>query len=270
MKKVIILIVVVLASMNLRAQVNFDFQIMEKKNYYVAEIEVTSGSAPFLYYVDDMLVSSTLNLEYGEIYVVTVKDAQNSKKIDTIMVQDPHLSWELSYFDYGVCTGMSGFLEVGVAVKIYDYDDRDNFLFHWYDLSTGLEVPCQSYYEGYVDSLHAYLKTYLEVYDPSFNENYAIHIRDTVHDMDTVVFINVTGNLLMGVQEWERKILNVYPNPTVSILNFSEVVADVRLFSGDGRLLRTYSGVTSIDLTGFPAGVYVVSLDGITKKIIKK
>lgn len=271
MKKILCLIIIVLVTMTMNAQVDFNLQVMEKKDYYVAEIGVTSGVAPFLYHVNGIPASSTLTLQYGETYIISVKDAQNSKKFDTIMVDDPHLSWEISYFGYGVCTGvMEGFLEVGVAVKIYDYDDRDNFSFHWYDLATGLEVDCQSYYEGYVDSLHAYVKTYLEVYDPSFNEDYAIHIRDIVHDMDTVVFINVTGNLLMGVRQWERKTISVYPNPTVSLLNFSDVVSDVRLFSSDGKLLRRYSDVTSIDLAGFPAGIYMISLDGVTKKIIKK
>lgn len=60
----------------------------------------------------------------------------------------------------------------------------------------------------------------------------------------------------------------VYPNPTSSIVSFSESV-NYEIFNTTGRLLLTGEG-NSTDLSGFNPGVYMIKIEGETYKVIKE
>lgn len=68
--------------------------------------------------------------------------------------------------------------------------------------------------------------------------------------------------------------INVYPNPVKNNLNFSKQVKEVLVYDVSGKLIFSELNTSSIDLSGFSNGVYIVSLKddkGLKsyKKIIK-
>ncbi len=81
----------------------------------------------------------------------------------------------------------------------------------------------------------------------------------------------------LGTSEISKSNLSIYPNPTSDFLSIvtEKKVSDVRIFSTDGKLVKTIvKDFSKIDVRNLNAGVYLVSVkaDGSLKtfKIIKK
>jgi hypothetical protein len=143
-------------------------------------------------------------------------------------------------------------------------------------------------YEPVPDSIWTYLSYQV---DQAPIGTYAVLIRDTVHDMDTVVFVEITNpsdttttdttttdttqhlNVITITQVDD---VEFYPNPTSDFCNTSEMLREVCIFSSKGDLVRVYKNTNRISLAGLSAGSYLIrytTLDGKTtnsKKIIKK
>lgn len=64
----------------------------------------------------------------------------------------------------------------------------------------------------------------------------------------------------------------IYPNPTSGVVNWetTSTIENVRLFNLAGQELQARRSSNSLDLTVLPRGVYLLSLDGTTHKIIKE
>lgn len=86
------------------------------------------------------------------------------------------------------------------------------------------------------------------------------------------VIIELTVEQGSGIVEPMSSNLTVYPNPTndkVYIKTENEIQPEVKLYSIEGKLLQHIRN-TEINLLGYTAGAYILSIDGKTIKIWKK
>lgn len=64
-----------------------------------------------------------------------------------------------------------------------------------------------------------------------------------------------------GVDTMETPEITAYPNPTSGIVRIGgAAMADVEVYSADGRLIGDYKQVDSVDLTNNPRGIYVLKV----------
>ena len=84
----------------------------------------------------------------------------------------------------------------------------------------------------------------------------------------------VAGYNIAGSSIPENAFLNykIYPNPTSDMV-FTEtkngIIPELKLYTLNGRLLQQIKN-TEVDLSGYAAGVYLLSVDGQTVKIVKR
>ncbi len=83
-------------------------------------------------------------------------------------------------------------------------------------------------------------------------------------------------NETTSLKEEKTSALNIYPNPVEDILTITSTIQSdngIRLFDLAGKLINVYNaenGSTSIDVSGLTKGVYVLKIDGVTLKVVKK
>ena len=79
-----------------------------------------------------------------------------------------------------------------------------------------------------------------------------------------------------GVNGISNDDIKLYPNPVADILKVDapEQVTAIQVFGSDGRLAKSATGTDSIDLSGCPAGYYIVVVttgdSTIRQPIVKK
>jgi hypothetical protein len=61
----------------------------------------------------------------------------------------------------------------------------------------------------------------------------------------------------------------IWPNPTDGPLSFNRQVQEVRIFNSVGQLLYSAFDVEALDISEFPAGLYVVHADELVRRIVK-
>ena len=292
MKKQILLISMMLTIVGVMAQgVNFHVRKDLKKNYYKVVIDnITAGTAPFDITFNGYHVPlDSMFAQYGVNNILTIRDANNNTKTDTIYEADPHFSWGIGYFSSEFTGAVSGasYKKTGISIRC-SFRDRYNFEINWYRTSDFARIGCVVDYEPVPDSIWTYLRYQV---DQAPIGIYAVSIRDTVHDMDTVVFVEITNPSDTTTTDTTTtdttQHLNVtltqivddvefYPNPTSDFCNTSEMLREVCIFSSKGDLVRVYKNTNRISLAGLSAGSYLIrytTLDGKTtnsKKIIKK
>lgn len=291
MKKQILLISMMLTIAGVYAQgVDFTVNKALKKDYFKVQISITSGVAPFdITFNGRHLDQYSLFAQYGVNNILTIRDANNNTKTDTIYEADPHFSWGTGYFEYEYYDDMSGISirKTGVSIRC-PFRDRYNFEIKWYRTSDYAQIGFAVDYEPVPDSIWTCLVYQV---DQAPIGIYAVSIRDTVHDMDTVVFVEITNPSDTTTTDTTTtdttQHLNVtltqivddvefYPNPTRDFCNTSEMLREVCIFSSKGDLVRVYKNTNRISLAGLSAGSYLIrytTLDGKTtnsKKIIKK
>jgi len=84
-----------------------------------------------------------------------------------------------------------------------------------------------------------------------------------------------TNNSLTAVADFtQENVLSVYPNPFVNTLNLSSAQAGsvYRISNLGGQVMSSgrFSGSTSIDLSMLPVGVYLLSVDQRTVKVVRQ
>ena len=275
------------------AQVNYTVQTRLQKDYFKVELSITSGTAPFDVIFNGRHVGFYgMYGAYDTINILIVRDANNQEKTDTIFEADPHFSWGIGYVN-SEFTGIFGTSrKTGISIKC-SFIDRYNYDINWYRLSDYSQIGFAISYEPVPDSIWTYLQYRTDETIPI--GTYAIKIRDTVHNMDTVVFVEITNSdttntdttttdttttdttqhLKININEKVDGV-EFYPNPTTDICNISEVLREVCIFSNKGDLVRVYKNTNRINLSGLPAGSYLIrytTLNGKTtntKKIIKE
>ena len=276
------------------AQVNYTVQTKLKKDYFKVELSITSGTAPF-----DVIFNGRHVGMYGmfgaydTINILTVRDANNNERTDTIYEPNPHFGWGIGYFEYEFTDDMSGISigKTGINIRC-SFRDRYNFDIKWYRVSDYAQIGRVVDYEPVPDSIWTYLRYQV---DQAPIGTYAVSIRDTVHDMDTLVFVEITNpidtttvdtttidttttdttqHLSVNFSQ-DGDNVTFYPNPTNTFCNISEILREVSIFSSKGDLVRVYKNTNRIDISRLPAGNYLVRYtrqDGTkhTKKIIKE
>ena len=287
MKKLVLLIAMMLAIAGVYAQgVNFCTRIDLKQKYYKIVINsITSGTAPFEITLNGYQVPvDSMFAQYGVNNILTIRDANNNTKSDTIYEANPNFHWDIGYFNrqYTGIIGNITYRETGINIRC-SFEERYNYIVKWYRESGQQQIGCSMSYESVPDSIRAFLfyRT-----DETPVGSYAVTIRDTVHDMDTLVFVEITSSVdttttdttTTDTTQHLKININVefYPNPTSDFCNTSEMLREVCIFSSKGDLVRVYKNTNRINLSGLPAGNYLIrytTLNGKTtntKKIIKE
>lgn len=269
MKKILILIAAVFAMACVNAQTSVDFNVQThlKQRRYSATISFTQGEAPFSIRLNGR--AGDLNdLRYGETYVISVSDANNSEKSDTITIENPHFCWgEMFYFDdeYPSIASPYNFRQVGVKFDAH-YTDEYQIKGRWFRVADGQELLC-----GYSYGLRSDTMT-CEI---SFSVNetpygtYAIELLDPLREMDTVVFLTIQETV--GISDIPKKDYSIFPNPTTNIATISEVVKNIEILSNDGKVIMQRRNTNKINLSMLPSGIYYIVLDNtVKKKVVKK
>lgn len=63
----------------------------------------------------------------------------------------------------------------------------------------------------------------------------------------------------VGISENKRAIINAYPNPSSTSINLSEVVIKAELKTLDGKIISSYSNVSSFDVSSLEKGIYLLN-----------
>ncbi len=295
MKKLVLLITMMLAIAGVYAQgVDFTVNKALKKDYFKVQISITSGVAPFdITFNGRHLDQYSLFAQYDVPNIITITDANNTSKTDTIYETNPGYELRISYFDtFFTDLSQNTYHERGIYVES-SFDERENFDPRIIRVNDGVEI---GYSMNYGSSVYGFVRIYLTYpnHEPPVGV-YAIQVLDTVRRLDTVVFLTIYPNDTTNTDTTSTDTtttdttqhLNIatitkvddvefYPNPTSDFCNTSEVLREVCIFSNKGDLVRVYKNTNRINLSGLPAGSYLIrytTLNGKTtntKKIIKE
>jgi len=108
------------------------------------------------------------------------------------------------------------------------------------------------------------------------DENYYVEMTNDAiishPNYPAVVIAGIDLTAPVNIRENSLPNIKIYPNPTsgsVYIKTESETIPKLKLYSLHGRLLQQISN-TEIDMSNYPTGVYLLSIDGKTVKVIKQ
>lgn len=82
----------------------------------------------------------------------------------------------------------------------------------------------------------------------------------------------LSGNYAGGVSsvdEFQKEMLSIYPNPTADIINFSEVVSG-QILDVTGKTVATFLNKKQVNVTDLKAGVFFVTIENKTYRLIKQ
>ena len=88
-----------------------------------------------------------------------------------------------------------------------------------------------------------------------------------IDDIKQVTTLSTDTNYILG------KRLDTYPNPTTGTIEISNArdYKSLKIYNLLGKNIKTYNAASSIDISGLPAGIYLLKTDtGLTKKVVKK
>ena len=298
MKKLVLLIAMMLAIASVYAQsvdsVNATLNTDLKKDSFMVRLTFRHGTAPFNITLNGHHVDQyNLSCLYNTNNIITITDANNTSKTFNIYETDPGFHWSINYFFRQYTDDFNGIVyqEVGINIGC-SFDERYNFNIKWYRASDNIEIGHILNYEPVPDSIRTTQHYRADQVPVGI---YSVRIRDKVREMDTVVFVEITNSdttntdttttdttttdttqhLKININEKVDGV-EFYPNPTTDICNISEVLREICIFSNKGDLVRVYKNTNRINLSGLPAGSYLIrytTLNGKTtntKKIIKE
>ena len=113
----------------------------------------------------------------------------------------------------------------------------------------------------------------MTVYYNNMESNYVINTGNYgLSHKFTASYIK-TGTVSIKDNQPIESAVVIYPNPTSNILhiytNNPNVISDVRIYSMQGALLLHVKG-NQIDVSSLSNGIYIVKVDGISRKIVKQ
>lgn len=308
MKKIVFLMVMMLAIAGVYAQgvdsVNATLNTDLKKDSFMVRLTFTHGTAPFDitlngHHVDQYNLSCLYNMNN----VITITDANNTSKTFNIYEADPGFHWSINYFFRQYTDDFNGIVyqEVGINIGC-SFDERYNFDIKWYRASDNIEIGHILNYEPVPDSIRTTQHYRADQVPVGI---YSVRIRDKVREMDTVVFIEVTNpndtsatdttgvdttttdttivdttttdttqHLTIAIIQDVDDVI-FHPNPTSDFCKSSEVLREIYILDNIGKRLKKFTHTNKINLSGLPAGIYLIEYvrqDGTTgkKKIVKR
>lgn len=286
MKKLILLIVMMLAIAGVVAQ-GVDFTVNKdlKKAYYLAKINITSGTAPFDIVLNGRhLDQYHLYCQYDVNNIITITDANSTSKTDTIYESDPNFHWSISLYEdeceFPIDPNNPGGIlidhKIGFNIGC-TFDERYNFDIRCYDIQHR-EIDFGIDYWGGNDSVNVYLNYQNSEIPVGL---YLFIVKDTIRTMDTMVFLEIidpndtisndtndttivdttttdtTQHLTIAIIQDVDDVV-FHPNPTSDFCNSSEVLREIYILDYMGRRLRKITHTNKIDLAGLPAGIYIL------------
>lgn len=112
------------------------------------------------------------------------------------------------------------------------------------------------------DSLFLYDNTQALIYSEELAK--VQHVRYSDEEPPIVVGDGTVDNELQ---------VSVYPNPTIDLLFIDNMKGEIRLYTADGRLLQVLEGDEDrieVDMSAYPAGIYLLFCGGEAFNVIKK
>lgn len=64
----------------------------------------------------------------------------------------------------------------------------------------------------------------------------------------------------LGIEDLIQQNVQLFPNPTTGILNIPQVVENIEILSMDGRILISDQQTASVNVSEFPAGIYLARI----------
>ena len=130
------------------------------------------------------------------------------------------------------------------------------------------EIPVGLYYFIIRDTVHGPSRdtvVYLEITDPNDTND------TTIVDTTTT---DTTQHLTIAIIQDVDDVV-FHPNPTSDFCNSSEVLREIYILDNIGKRLKKFTHTNKINLSGLPAGIYLIEYvrqDGTTgkKKIVKR
>ena len=78
-----------------------------------------------------------------------------------------------------------------------------------------------------------------------------------------------SDSLVSFVQKNITSEFEIFPNPTIGVVNFSKEVSQIKVFSAEGLLMMSHTDSKSIDISKLSSGLYIIMLDGRAMNVIK-
>lgn len=153
----------------------------------------------------------------------------------------------------------------------------DDFSFphdEWFDLAIYFDLDGGPTYELFINGVAAY-DSPIDFQDDSTlgAVDFFAASPATTYYVDDVLYTQ--GNTVLGVNDFEEKVVSVYPNPVVDVLNIStkEAVSTVTIYDVLGKVVlqaQPDSISPSIDMSAFSSGAYLVQVTiGDATKTVK-
>lgn len=81
----------------------------------------------------------------------------------------------------------------------------------------------------------------------------------------------VFTTMIDDVDEFNSKILSVYPNPASDFLNIDcDKPVDIQIFSLDGKMVLSEDNVNVVDVRGLKEGAYLININGKSTMFVKR
>ena len=233
----------------------FEKKIEDGKDSYKYEEE-------YSYDTDKYLLSSTFWLF----------DENNAKLADIheeIVYDDNHNIIDSKYSN-GQGTGENDWINISRCTYAYENNVRtEKLAYRWENgdwvtnwgngVDFDLSVPVSKLFTpiGYGDDYKI-----LATYDYTGTE--------AGWDINTYTYYYSDQKIVSGINSVKNKTFSVYPNPVVDILTInSDEDTESSLYNLQGsKLLNTSE--KKIDMSGYPTGLYIIEVNGIKAKVLKK
>ena len=122
-----------------------------------------------------------------------------------------------------------------------------------YSVYDTLEVTAQGDSYSWNDSVYTESGTYSQLFS-------TIYGCDSLMTLQLTLVADTTGDTTLGVADFDLTKLTVYPNPTMGMLHFGQIVDEVQVYDMQGRMVAMHNRVQSIDLRQLPAGTYLLKV----------
>ncbi len=218
-------------------------------NLYASNIlDDTTSANPTLTY---------LNIEDSVKFYLKVTDALNCTSFDTCTITTSNFGIHLGQFVYNITRGDSVFLNQGANVF-----GGVGSTFLW---SPTHGLSDSTLYSGFWAK-------------PEYDIAYQVTVTDSNGCVTTGGAYYIINVFSVGVQETKKQTLKIYPNPTNDLAIIEGLDAshihELSLFDVTGRRIMQTIGISQIDLSALPAGVYFLEVsqtNGTSKhKIVKR